>query len=85
MDKRKRSDSGVFFGTSATATDRLFVYFIKAVFVIFLLYGAGMVVVILWGPGSIAVKMVTAFSTMFTGLLGLGGGYLLGKRTNGAS
>lgn len=60
--------------------DRLFAYFIRTIIIIMMLYGAGMIAIILFGPEAIALRMVTAFSIMFTGVLGLGSGYLLGKR-----
>jgi hypothetical protein len=46
---------------------------------IIILYGAGMFGVIIWGSESVANKMVVGFAAMFSGVLGLGSGYLLGK------
>lgn len=43
------------------------------------LYGAGMTVVLLFGNEKIGLRMVYGFSSMFTGILGLGSGYLLGR------
>lgn len=63
--------------------DRLFAYFIRVVVSILMLYGAGMTAVILFGPGDIAGKMVTGFGVMFTGVIGIGSGYLLGRSNNG--
>jgi hypothetical protein len=45
-----------------------------------LLYGLGMIVVILFGEYSIGSKMVGTFGSMFAGLLGLGSGYILGRQ-----
>jgi hypothetical protein len=64
--------------------DDLFRYFASALLVILLLFGAGMVVAVLFGNEPLAAKMVNVFSGMFSGVLGLGSGYLLGtKRTGG--
>jgi len=35
--------------------------------------------VILFGENNLAIKMMGGFSAMFTGLLGLGSGYFLGR------
>lgn len=78
-----RKDSGVFYGTPATSSDRLFVYFMRLIAVIFLLYGLGMTVVILWGDAALGAKMLNVFAAMFSGVIGLGSGYLLGKRNGG--
>lgn len=78
-----RKDSGVFYGSPATSSDRLFVYFMRLVVLIFLLYGLGMTVVILWGNPALGGKMLNVFAAMFTGVIGLGSGYLLGKRNGG--
>lgn len=58
--------------------DNIFLYFIKGLFVIILLFGIGMVVVILFGNQSIGLRMVSTFGAMFAGILGLGSGYILG-------
>ena len=58
-----------------------------ALFVVLLLYGAGTLAMALFGDDKLAAKMLTSFSAMFTGVLGLGSGYLLGQRAangNGA-
>lgn len=78
-----RKDSGVFYGTPATSSDRLFVYFMRLVLLIFLLYGLGMTAVILWGNAALGAKMLNVFAAMFSGVIGLGSGYLLGKRNGG--
>jgi ribose/xylose/arabinose/galactoside ABC-type transport system permease subunit len=58
----------------------LFYRFFMGLFAILLLYGAGMTAVILFGDAPLASKMVSGFATMFSGVLGFGGGYLLGTR-----
>lgn len=63
--------------------DALFVRFMTGLFVLLVLYGAGMGVAVLWGDASLAARMLTGFGSMFAGVLGLGSGYLLGARTNG--
>lgn len=63
--------------------DRLFAYFIRIILGILTVYGIGMILVILFGPPDIAGKMVTGFGVMFTGVLGIGSGYLLGRNNNG--
>jgi hypothetical protein len=60
--------------------DYLFSRFAQGLFIILILYGAGMGVVTLWGDEKLAAKMLTAFTTMFAGVLGLGSGYLLGRK-----
>ena len=52
--------------------------FATGMFVLLLLYGGGMLAVVLWGDARLAAKMLTAFTSMFAGALGLGSGYLLG-------
>jgi hypothetical protein len=49
-------------------------------FAIMLLYGVGMVIVLLYSGETVALRMVGAFSAMFAGVLGFGSGYLLGSR-----
>jgi hypothetical protein len=66
----------------------MFLGFVKGLMIVMLLYGAGMFAVVIWGDSdSIATKMLVAFSAMFSGVLGLGSGYLLGKSNgeNGAT
>jgi hypothetical protein len=46
-----------------------------------ILFGAGMTLVILFGDAAIGLRMVNAFVAMFSGVLGLGSGYLLGRNT----
>jgi len=52
---------------------------VRGLFCVMLLYGAAMTVVVLVGEPKLALKMLSAFATMFTGTLGLGAGYLLGQ------
>jgi hypothetical protein len=59
--------------------DELFRYFVKGLFMLLLLYGTGATLVVLVGNEVLATKMLTAFGTMFSGVLGLGAGYLLGR------
>jgi hypothetical protein len=63
--------------------DALFYRFIIGLFILMILYGAGMLIVILWGDHVLASKMLNAFAAMFSGTLGLGAGYLLGKNGGG--
>jgi hypothetical protein len=63
--------------------DALFVRFVVGLFVILILYGAGMGAMLLFGDSSLASKMLSGFASMFAGILGLGSGYLLGARANG--
>jgi len=68
--------------------DEVFLRFAKGVFVVLILYGIGMMTVLVFGETSVGSKMLSAFSTMFAGAVGLGSGYLLGSRAvngNGAS
>lgn len=60
--------------------DELFYRFVQGLFAILLLYGAGMFIVILTSNTSIATKMIAGFASMFSGILGIGTGYLLGRR-----
>jgi hypothetical protein len=66
-------------GDEPTARDALFTQFFRALFVVLLLYGIGATAVVLFGDDGLARTMLTAFSSMFAGILGLGSGYLLGK------
>lgn len=58
----------------------MFVRFAAGLFLLLLLYGAGMLATVLWGDEKLASKMLSAFTSMFAGILGLGSGYLLGAR-----
>lgn len=59
--------------------DRLFYRFMLGVFILLLLYGAGMTAVVIFGEVVLASRMVSGFATMFAATLGLGSGYLLGR------
>ena len=60
--------------------DELFGQFIKYMVLVLLLFGAGMILVVLFGNEALALRMVNVFAAMFTGVTGLGSGYLLGAR-----
>jgi hypothetical protein len=60
--------------------DLLFAYFIRTVIAILLLYGLGMMLCVLFGDEKLAAKLLNGFTGMFAGVIGLGSGYLLGKR-----
>lgn len=67
-----------------TARDQLFLRFVKGLFIIMVLYGAGMVIVIVTSAyESLSRSMIAGFASMFAGVLGLGSGYLLGRGANG--
>lgn len=59
--------------------DRLFLRFVRGLFLILILFGLGMTIVILVGDSAIGLRMVNAFTSMFIGVLGLGSGYILGR------
>lgn len=59
----------------------MFVRFAAGLFIILVLYGAGMLAVTLFGDEKLAAKMLTAFTSMFAAVIGLGSGYLLGSRS----
>jgi hypothetical protein len=59
--------------------DRLFLIFVGAMFIVLILYGAGMTVIIVLGHEQIGSRMISGFIGMFTGILGLGSGYILGR------
>jgi hypothetical protein len=63
--------------------DTLFIRFAAAMFTILALYGCGALVVVLFGDINLARVMLSAFASMFAGILGLGSGYLLGRNGNG--
>jgi hypothetical protein len=62
-----------------SSLDALFVRFVLGLLIILVLYGVGMTAVVLWGSEPLGLRMITGFSAMFTGILGLGSGYLLGR------
>lgn len=59
--------------------DHLFLQFARGLFIILILFGMGMITVILFGDTAVGVKMINAFVSMFAGALGLGSGYILGR------
>lgn len=59
--------------------DALFLKFVKAMIAIVVMFGIGMTIVIIYGDISLASKMLTIFTNMFTAVMGLGTGYLLGS------
>lgn len=64
---------------SLSGRDELFFRFALGALVVLILYGAGMVAVILTDASdTIAKGMITGFSGMFGLIIGLGSGYLLG-------
>jgi hypothetical protein len=70
------------------ARDRLFLLFAGGLFVLVVLFGTATTVVILWGDAKIGLRMVSVFAAMFSALIGLGSGYLLGRpppRKNGSA
>jgi hypothetical protein len=68
------------YGDQLAESDRLFAYFVRGLLGLLLLYGVAMALVLLFGSEQIGIKMLNAFASMFTGIIGLGSGYLLGKR-----
>lgn len=60
--------------------DQLFIRFVRGLLVIMFLFGLAMTIIILVGDSAIGLRMVNAFTSMFVGVLGLGSGYLLGRR-----
>ena len=59
--------------------DQLFIRFVRGMIGLMILFGVGMILVILFGEHAIGLRMVNAFTSMFVGVLGLGSGYLLGR------
>lgn len=62
-----------------TSLDKLFEQFSKGLFILLLMYGAGMMLVIILGKDNLAIKLINVWSTMFGAIVGLGSGYLLGR------
>lgn len=63
--------------------DKLFLRFILGIFALMLMYGIGMILVLIFVSESTGLRMVSGFASMFAGILGLGSGYLLGRSNNG--
>jgi hypothetical protein len=59
--------------------DFIFLRFFFGLLVVLLLYGLGMMAVIFFANEAIGLRMLSGFASMFSGLLGLGSGYLLGR------
>lgn len=60
--------------------DALFARCIYLLVAVLVLYGLGMMAAVLFGEDSLATKMLTGFSSMFAGILGLIVGYVVGGR-----
>jgi hypothetical protein len=59
---------------------RLFLWFMIGLFSILTLFGAGIAVeLIVLGDSALASKMLNVFASMFSAVVGLGSGYLLGS------
>jgi hypothetical protein len=63
--------------------DRLFLLFTGGLFVLLVLFGAGTTAVVLWGDHVVGLRMISVFAAMFSALVGLGSGYLLGVSRKG--
>jgi len=61
------------------SSDLVFMRFFFGILTILLLYGVGMMAVVLFGDKGLAARMLIGFAGMFSGVLGLGTGYLLGR------
>lgn len=59
--------------------DQLFSQFTRGLFTVMVMFGAGMLIVILFGDPTIGYRMANIFGSMFLAVLGLGSGYLLGR------
>jgi hypothetical protein len=66
----------------SASKDQLFLVFCGALFTVLALFGVAVFVVVVWGDRALGGKMVNVFASMFTGILGLGSGYLLGRNGN---
>jgi len=62
--------------------DALFLKVMIGLFVVLILYGAGMIFVIIYSDSTVAARMISGFASMFASILGLAAGYVLG-RSNG--
>ena len=63
--------------------DRAFQFFVGGLFLVLVLFGAGTAAVIVFGDNALGLRMINVFAAMFSALIGLGTGYLLGARSNG--
>jgi hypothetical protein len=59
--------------------DDIFLRFARAMIAVMMLYGTGMILVLLFGDYALGARMISAFSSMFVAVLGFGSGYILGK------
>lgn len=58
--------------------DKLFWRFTGALFVVVALFGLTMSAVLIWGDQALGLRMINVFAGMFSAVVGLGTGYLLG-------
>lgn len=66
--------------------DRLFLGFVAALGAIMAIFGLAMLVLIFFGnDDALVLRMVNVFASMFSSVVGLGTGYLLGKSAEGGS
>ena len=66
-------------GGASGGRDTLFWRFTLLAFGIVALYSIGMVVVLLFGEDSVALRMLNIFPSLLVSVLSLGSGYLLGQ------
>src|SRR5438270_602081 len=59
--------------------DQLFWRFTSVLLVVLVVFGVTSAAVVLFGSDSLALRMLNIFSGMFSGVLGMGTGYLLGS------
>jgi hypothetical protein len=59
--------------------DRLFLYFVSGLFLILILYGGGMMLVVIFGDQALSLRLVSGFASMFAAVLGFGSGFLLAR------
>lgn len=63
--------------------DRLFLRFTVALFAVMAIFGTTMGVVLIWGNEAVGLRMINVFAAMFSAVVGLGTGYLLGREGGG--
>ena len=63
-------------------TDRLFWQFVVALFGVMALFGAAMAAVLIFGDEALGLRMINVFAVMFSSVVSLGTGYLLGHHTS---
>lgn len=63
--------------------DRLFWRFTTGLFAVVAAFGLLMGVVLIWGNEALGLRMINVFAAMFSAVVGLGTGYLLGHHTEG--